>query len=273
MCVDLEEWYNINLAHGIDKENAEKRVEGNVDRLLELFDKYDVRATFFVVGSIAEEYPGMVKKISEAGHEIGCHSYAHQLIYKQSPAEFKEDVSKAKKALEEIIGKEVISYRAPSWSITEESFWALKILDEVGYRIDSSIFPMKTFLYGVSGAPTSVYNTSLFNKESDLKEFPPSVYKLGWFTLPYAGGTYLRYLPCFVISAIMKTKIKKKNELSVMYIHPWEIDPKTPRIRMNLRDHMITYWGIRGNYRKLKKLFTTFKFDSLENVIKREAQS
>lgn len=267
MNVDLEEWFDINLAKDIDKDTAENRVDINVERLLALFDKNDIKATFFVVGRIVEQYPELIRKIVEAGHEIGCHSYAHKLIYSQTPEEFRQDVVTAKKKLEAVIDGEVISYRAPSWSITKETFWALEILEEVGFKIDSSIFPFENFLYGVKDAPTSFYNTSRYNDKSNLIECPPSVLKIGKISIPFAGGTYFRILPYFFVKKCIK-HINGRGNAAVMYIHPWEIDSQTPRIKMCLRDRLITYWGIRNNYRKLEKLLSEFEFDSMRNVVK-----
>lgn len=266
MCVDLEEWYDINLASGIDKVNAEKRVKENVDILLKIFDRENVKATFFVVGSIAEQYPEMLKLIRSRGHEIGCHSYAHKLIYEQSPEEFRKDTVKAKSIIEDIIGEDIVSYRAPSWSITKKSFWALKILQEEGFKYDSSIFPFENFLYGVKDAPEGIYSTQKYNEQTNMIECPPSVIKIGKFVVPYSGGTYIRFLPYVFVKLFININ-SKNGRASVVYIHPWEIDKNTPRIKMRIRDRIITYFGINRNFKKLNNLIRDFKFDSMKNCL------
>lgn len=268
MCVDLEDWYNANLAVGIDLDKAESRVVKNVEALLEIFQMTATKCTFFVLGSIAEKYPKLISKIVEEGHEVASHGYAHQLVYSQKPDEFREDIKKAKDILEGITNIPVNSYRAPSWSIREDSFWALEILQEEGFKNDSSIFPFKNFLYGVSHAPRFVYSTEKYNKKSHLNEFPPSTIKVLGITVPYAGGFYFRALPLWFIKRCIKIN-NKKGHASIMYIHPWEIDANTPRIKLGLRDSLIQYWGISGCKKKLIKLLNTFEFTNMSTVMEK----
>lgn len=265
MCVDLEDWYNANLAVGIDPNRAESRVVQNTETLLEMFRTTHTKCTFFVLGSIAEKYPELVLKIVEEGHEVASHGYAHQLVYLQSPDEFRSDIRKAKDILEGITNIPVNSYRAPSWSIREDSFWALKILQEEGFKNDSSIFPFKNFLYGVAHAPRFVYSTEKYNKKSHLTEFPPSTIKILGITVPFAGGFYFRALPLWFIKYCIKIQ-NNKGHVSIMYIHPWEIDVNTPHIKLNLRDRLIQYWGISGCKRKLMKLLNAFEFTNMSTL-------
>lgn len=265
LCVDLEDWYNANLA---DLGNVQKtsRIENNTYVLLELFRQYGVKATFFVVGEIAEKFPGLVRKILDNGHEIGCHSYAHKLVYSLTPDEFREDTKKAKELLERVTGEKVNSYRAPSWSITESSFWALGILKEEGFKYDSSIFPFKNFLYGVADAPRFPYNSSKYDSHSDLEEIPPSTLRILGINIPFSGGFYFRALPLWVVKSAFSW-FNRKEKPVVFYIHPWEIDSETPRLKLNCRDRVITYFGIKKNKNKFEKLLKKYKFTSIQDYL------
>ena len=159
--IDTEDWFHANYKDGLFQNSADVKstVEENTEVYLRILEQYHATATFFVLGFVAEQHPQLVKRIADAGHEIASHGYGHQLVYKQTPEEFREDIHRSKGLLEDIIGQPVVGYRAPSWSITENSFWALDILTEMGFKYDSSIFPFKNFLYGVKGAPRFPYET------------------------------------------------------------------------------------------------------------------
>lgn len=259
LCVDLEDWYNANLACGIDKSCQESRVVDNTKILLDIFKNAHVHCTFFVLGSVAEKFPELIMRIKSEGHEIASHGYAHQLIYTQTKEEFREDIQKSKKILEKIINYPVESYRAPSWSIREDSFWALEVLQEEGFKNDSSIFPFKNFLYGVSNAPRFIYSSKRYNSNSNLKEFPPSTIRFMGINIPFSGGFYFRFLPFWFISKCIKINNKKGHEC-ILYIHPWEIDSNTPRIKLPLKNRFIQYWGIKNCKNKLIKLVHSFNF-------------
>jgi len=266
LCVDLEEWFNTNLETLPTDIPLESRVEMNTWKLLSLFEEYQAKATFFVVGDVAKKHPNLICEIYKRGHEIGCHSAKHKLIYELSKEEFLEDTRLAKNSLEEIIGVPVVSYRAPSWSITEKSFWALEILENEGFRFDSSIFPFKNFLYGVKNAPRFPYLTKKYNENSNLMELPPSTIRVLRKNIPFSGGFYLRVFPVLFVALCIR-HLNKQGQPAVMYIHPWEIDPDTPRLPLNFRDKLIQYWGIRRNKNKLVYLLKRFSFTSLlENM-------
>ena len=179
--VDTEDWFHANYESGLFENDTNRisTVEENIERYLELFELYHVKATFFVLGSVAKRHIQMVRKIARQGHEIASHGYSHLLVYEQTPQEFREDLYKCKILLEDLIGKEVAGYRAPSWSITEQSLWALDILEELGFRYNSSIFPTKNYLYGISYAPRFVHGCDIYGKK-DLKiqNVPPSTKKI-----------------------------------------------------------------------------------------------
>lgn len=264
--VDLEDYYCCNLGQNDVTNHKTSTVVKNTEKLLNLFDSHHVKATFFVLGTVAEEHPELIKKISDAGHEIASHGYGHQLIYKQSKEEFRADIRKAKKITEKIINKKVIGYRAPSWSITDESKWALNILEEEGFKYSSSIFPIHTFLYGIAGAPKVPNHPIVNNKKLKLWEIPPSSYKFLVKELGFSGGFYFRFFPWFVIKHIIKSKNKKGIPV-VCYIHPWEIDKDTPALPLKGLDKFIHYYGIKRCYKKLDKLLASFEFSNIDNVI------
>ena len=175
--IDTEDWFHANYEDDLFRNDAavKSTVEENTEVYLEALERNHATATFFVLGFVAEQHPGLVQKIAQAGHEVASHGYGHQLVYKQTPEEFRQDILRSKKLLEDIIGKPVRGYRAPSWSITEESLWALTILEEEGFAYDSSIFPFKNFLYGISGAPRFPFAAAKYQPRAEkLLEIPPS---------------------------------------------------------------------------------------------------
>ena len=270
-CIDLEDWYNANLVQCDANTNLEPRVVENTNALLALLERYEVKATFFVLSSIAESYPDLIKLIEEKGHEIASHGYSHQLIYTQTQDEFRADIRRAKRILDEICSLPVIGYRAPSWSITEQSLWALQILHEEGFSFDSSIFPFKNFLYGIANAPRFPYRTTLYNEEADMLEIPPSTIRIAKINFPFSGGFYFRVLPYQIIRYCIK-RLNKQGHPVAMYIHPWEIDPNTPKLKLSFRDLFIQYYGISGCSKKLEKLFREFSFTCLGNMVKEQTK-
>lgn len=185
--VDTEDWFHANYEDGLfgNHKNMVSTVEANIERYLELFEQYHVQATFFILGSVARQHPGMIKKIAAQGHEIASHGYGHLLVYKQTQQEFREDVHKSKVLLEDVSGRKVEGYRAPSWSVTEKSLWALDILEELGFLYSSSIFPTKNYLYGIPYAPRFLHGCGVYGKDSlNIWNIPPSTKKI--------GGRYMR---------------------------------------------------------------------------------
>ena len=266
--IDTEDWFHANYEDDLFANGEEliSTVNENVEKYLSYFKDNDVKATFFVLGYVAEKYPELVKKIVSEGHEIACHGYAHELVYNQTRDEFRKDIRKSKVLLEDIIGKQVLGYRAPSWSITKKSLWALEILSEEGYKYDSSIFPFENFLYGISGAPRSKYSSKIFNENSDLLEIPPSTIKLcGDRNIPFSGGVYFRALPLFVIDKFTNMVNKEGNPV-IFYLHPREIDKNQPRLKLSKRDGFIHYFGINRCESKLNYIINKFDFDTISNI-------
>ncbi len=224
------------------------------------------KATFFCLGWIAERYVHLIKEIQAQGHEIACHGYAHQLVYRQSPEEFRNDIYKAKAILEDITGKEVIGYRAPSYSITNKSLWAFEVLAEEGFKYDSSIFPIRHDFYGIPDAPRFPFSVSLNGKGSpkfkpllsalnverrtlnNILEFPLSTFPIGKFTLPLSGGGYFRLFPYTMIKKGLKRINERENRPFIFYLHPWELDFDQPRIRgAGLRSRLRHYVNLDKN--------------------------
>jgi polysaccharide deacetylase family protein (PEP-CTERM system associated) len=271
LSVDVEDYFHVScLEKQIGKgdwPSFPSRIGRNVDRVLELLNKTRVRATFFVLGWVADHHPSVVREIAQAGHELGCHSYWHRLVYEMTAEEFVQDTLQAKAAIEDASGMEVTGYRAPSYSITRESEWALDILLELGFRYDSSIFPIEHDRYGWLG--TSRFATAILQSgNKTLWEFPPSTYPLFGRAVPIAGGGYLRILPYnYMKWALEYVNLEEQRE-GCVYFHPWEIDSEQPR----LLDSTVAWWrhsvGISGMETKLARLLEDFKFAPLGEVLR-----
>jgi polysaccharide deacetylase family protein (PEP-CTERM system associated) len=232
MSIDVEDYFHVSVFDGLVPRTAwdqmESRVCRNTDRLLDVFAEHGVRSTFFVLGWVAERYPALVRRISEAGHEIASHGYAHRLIYDQTRQAFREDIWRAKRLLEDASGTAVAGYRAPSYSITPKSLWALDALLDEGYRYDSSIFPIRHDRYGIPVSARAPY--SIERDGGTLVEVPASATRLGPLNLPVAGGGYFRILPYWWTRWGIDRVNRIERRPAVFYLHPWEIDPEQPRL-------------------------------------------
>jgi len=268
LSVDVEDYFHASaLSECYPRERwdtLEHRVGANTNRLLDLFDITDTRGTFFVLGWVAKRYPEIVREIDRRGHEIACHGYSHRLVYEQSRSEFEQETKLAKEVIEQTIGKAVLGFRAASFSITEESRWALKIIADLGFKYDSSIYPVQHDRYGIPGESIrpSVHEFST----SRLIEAPPGVLELGKFKLPIGGGGYFRLFPF----ALTRTAIRRANERGipfVFYIHPWEIDEGQPRADAPWITQARHYTNIGKVYDRLAKLLNEFEFASISEVL------
>jgi polysaccharide deacetylase family protein (PEP-CTERM system associated) len=242
-------------------------VARNTDRLLTLLDDAGVRGTFFVLTWNAERHPEIVRHIAAAGHEIASHGYAHHLIYEQSPAEFRADVVRAKQLLEDLTGTPVLGYRAPSFSITRRSEWALDALLDCGYRYDSSVFPVQDSLYGLPGAQRFPW-VIRERDGANLVEFPITTTPAFGRNLPLGGGGYLRMLPYRYMRWGMRRVNRGEHQPAVVYVHPWEIDPGHPRLRTAGRRGFSTHYvGLAAMEPKLRRLLHDFRFAPLRDVL------
>jgi polysaccharide deacetylase family protein (PEP-CTERM system associated) len=241
------------------------RVEAETSRLLDLLAERRVLATFFVVGWVAEQRPRLVRRIAEAGHEIGCHSYAHRLVYSQTPRAFREDTERAAAVISDACGVRPRLYRAPSYSIVKESLWALEILIECGFTHDSSIFPVVHDRYGIPGFGR--FEQVLRTPAGVILEVPAATTRLAsGAVVPVGGGGYLRLLPYRYTAAGIRRINSAEGQPACIYFHPWEIDPEQPRLASGFIARARTYTGLRGMAGKLGRLLADFQFSSMTRV-------
>lgn len=270
--VDVEDWYQVAdfaAVLGFDQwDQYESRVAANTDRVLTLLEEAGgVKGTFFILTWNVERYPQIVRRIADAGHEVASHGHAHKLIYEQSPDEFRADVARAKQLLEDITGTPVLGYRAPSFSITSQSLWALDVLLDLGFRYDSSVFPVKDSLYGLPDAQRFPYVIRDVGGRQ-LIEFPITTTPLFGRNLPLGGGGYLRMLPYQYMHWGMRRVNQGEGKPAVVYIHPWEVDPEQPVIKTaGKRGFSTHYVGLNRTAGKLRKLLQSFRFAPIRDVL------
>lgn len=270
LTIDVEDYFQVAaLAEAVrrdDWESMEYRVEANTDRLLARLDRFDTHATFFTLGWVAERSPELVRRIRAAGHEVASHGYSHQLIYNQTPEVFREETHRAKGILEDILGEPVSGYRAASYSITAQSRWALDILGEEGFTWDSSIFPVHHDRYGMPDAPRWPYRLTTDNGY-ELAEFPLSTLKLPGYTLPIAGGGYFRLFP-YWFSQWGLGSINRQGQPFVFYLHPWEVDPGQPRLKVKWLSRFRHYNNLEVCEQRLTRLLQRFSFTTMSEVLR-----
>jgi polysaccharide deacetylase family protein (PEP-CTERM system associated) len=271
MTIDVEDYFHVSVFDGVVPrhhwDGFESRVCANTDRLLQLFDCFEVKATFFVLGCVGERFPELVKRIAAEGHEIASHGYGHRLVYDQTPKAFREDVRRAKALLESSAGKPVLGYRAPSYSVTPRSLWALDILIEEGYCYDSSIFPIRHDRYGIPLSPRHAY--LLKRPQGELVEAPASTTVVGPVNLPIGGGGYFRILPYEWTSWGINRVNRLEGKPAIFYLHPWEIDPDQPRLKAGLLSRFRHYRNLAATEARLRRLLGEFRFGPMSTVLER----
>ena len=269
MTVDVEDYFMVEAFSGSVRLDSwaswPSRVVNNTKKILDLFDRYEVKSTFFIVGWVAEKFPSIVQDIHNRGHELACHSYWHRTVYSLTPDEFRQDTRAAVRAIEDAAGVKVLGYRAPSWSITKSCLWALDILAEEGFIYDSSVYPIRHDLYGVPGAQRFPYSMTCKNGKS-LREFPPTTVRLFGQNLPGAGGGYLRIFPMSYTNWVFRKFEREYGERVVVYVHPWEVDPDQPRLREKLRSRLRHYTNLAGMERKLGSLLRQYSFQCYRDL-------
>jgi polysaccharide deacetylase family protein (PEP-CTERM system associated) len=263
LSVDVEDYFQVEaFADVVPREKWDSyptRVDDNTRRLLDLFDRHGARGTFFFLGWVAERFPRLVREVQARGHELACHSYWHRRIYRLTPAEFREDTRRARTAIEQAGGTAVAGYRAPTWSITRESLWALDVLAEEGFLYDSSIFPIRHDLYGVPGGRRFAH-TLRCDQGRSLREYPPATVRLGGVNLPAAGGGYLRLFPSLYTRWAFR-QISGQGQPVVVYFHPWEIDPGQPRLPGRLRSRFRHYFNLHRMEKRVEALLRRYRFE------------
>lgn len=262
--VDVEEWFHVSAFERIvdraDWPTLPRRAGASVDRLLELLAQHGSRGTFFVLAWLAERSPDIVRRIADAGHEVASHGWWHNRVTIQRPEEFRDDVRRARRVLEDITGRAVLGYRAPSFSIVPGLEWAFDILIEEGYRYDSSVFPIRrSSAYGFPGAPEEPYRIA--RPTGELIELPITPFRLGRLRVPSSGGAYFRHLPYALTAATLRQCASRRSP-GVFYLHPWEIDPAQPRVAASALTRIRHYGGLGRTETRLRRLLREFRFAS-----------
>lgn len=270
LTIDVEDYYHVSNFERIiprsEWDSLESRVEGNVERILEFLQQHGIHATFFILGCVAEKHPQMIGRIAQGGHEIACHSYDHRLVYNMSREDFRQDSIRAKAILEDLTQLPVRGYRATSYSIVEDSLWALDILLELGFTYDSSIFPVRHDRYGIP-------HWSRFPQEAvtpegkAILEFPLSTMRILGHNIPIAGGGYLRHFPIQLIEYGIHRLNDKEHRPAILYFHPWEIDEDQPRVSAGRITSFRHYHNIPKVLSRLDRLIKRFAFGPVEKVL------
>jgi len=270
LSIDLEEWYHSELVGG--RRSSFSQAEEATRPVLDLLDRYQTKASFFVVGEVAEQNPDLIRSIFNKGHEIGCHTFSHKLVWNMDESLFRDELERFHSVMEKILGKvKIKGFRAPCFSIDNRNRWALRILSDFGYQYDASIFPLKINpLYGISGAPTRPYRISFEDvREEDprspLMEFPLCPLMIGSLKIPISGGFYLRALPSLFLYWGLK-RINRSQPFLV-YFHPWEGYEKTPRFKLPLYHRVVSYYGISSAMKKFEFLLKHFRFDRVDQIL------
>jgi polysaccharide deacetylase family protein (PEP-CTERM system associated) len=266
LTVDVEDYFQVSALEPhiprADWERIPRRVERNVDTILSLFAESGARATFFTLGWIAERHPGLVRKIVAEGHELASHGYGHLRIHQQTPAEFMQDIRRAKGLLEDLAGAEVKGYRAPSFSIGKRTLWAFDRIAEAGYRYSSSVYPIRHDLYGMPDAPRFPYHP-----RADLLEIPVTTARVLNRNLPAGGGGYFRLLPYAVSRALIRRVNEAERRPGVFYFHPWELDAGQPRVPgTDFKTRFRHYVNLRRTEPRLRRLLRDFSWRRLDEV-------
>ncbi|HXT70289.1 MAG TPA: XrtA system polysaccharide deacetylase [Vicinamibacterales bacterium] len=274
MTIDVEDYFQVSAFDAVVSreqwDTFPSRVVANTELLLRLFDDHRVKATFFVLGWVAEKFPSLVKSIAGGGHELASHGYAHRLIYEQTPDAFRADIRRSKRFMEDLSGQRVFGYRAPSYSITKQSLWALDVLVEEGFTYDASIFPIRHDRYGIPDAPRHVHG--LKRSAGELTEVPPSTVRIGSMNLPVAGGGYFRLLPYgWTRWGIARINAHERRP-AIFYLHPWEIDPDQPRLEAGTVSRFRHYRNLDKTEGRLRRLLTDFRFGRLTDVVPEAAR-
>ncbi|KPV40019.1 polysaccharide deacetylase [Thiohalorhabdus denitrificans] len=274
LSVDVEDYFQVSAFAGhIDRADWDRlphRVERNTDRILQLFADHGARATFFVLGWVADRYPDLVRRLADNGHEVASHGYGHIRVDEQSPEEFRADVQRAKALLEDTSGQAVRGYRAASFSIGRDSTWAFDVLREEGHRYSSSVNPIRHDLYGMPEAPRFAHAPA----GGDLIEVPVSTVEAGGRNLPCGGGGFFRLLPYAYFRWGLRRINRREGRPAVFYFHPWEIDPEQPRQRgVALRTRFRHYVNLHRTEPRLRRLLDDFRWERMDRIFLEEEQA
>jgi len=269
LSVDLEDWFSVEAFNNVIDKKEWQKLDSVVERttadILALFSQYKVRATFFVLGWVANKYPELVARVAESGHEISCHSFYHRMVSSITPDEFKRDTEMAIDAIIKATGITPRGYRSPSWGMKREMTWAYEIMADFGFTYDSSIFPIYHDIYGDPGAPTSAYCVSL-PQGRQIVEIPASTIPMFGKRFPIGGGGWLRQFPYW----FTRRGIRRLNENGIpamIYFHPWELDPNIPRMKLSMKNSIRQYGNLGTMRIKVERLLTDFDFSTISEYI------
>jgi len=264
LTVDFEDWY-----HGLEIppdnwDRFEDRIPQSGRRILSVLAESGVRGTFFVLGAVAKRHPELVREIVAGGHEVATHGWSHTLVYRMNPETFRSELLSSLRLLEDLSGQQILGHRAPFFSITRQSLWALGILGELGIRYDSSIYPVLNYRYGIEDSPRWPYSVL---GRFPVAEFPISTWRLLGRNLPIAGGAYFRIYP-YALTRLGLRSLNHQGGAVVFYIHPWELDPASPRIAVPLRIGLTHYANLGRTESRLRALLRDFRFAPMREVLK-----
>jgi polysaccharide deacetylase family protein (PEP-CTERM system associated) len=275
MTIDVEDYFQVSAFEARVPRSSwpsfESRVCRNTERLLALFDQAGIKATFFVLGWVAERFPELVRQITACGHELASHGYEHRLVYSQSPAEFREDLRRARGVLESAAGVPVLGYRAPSYSVVRDSLWALDVLIDEGYTYDSSIYPIRHDRYGIPEWDRHIHVVE--REGGTIWELPGSTIRLAGTNLPIGGGGYFRLLPYAWTQHGIQRLNTVDGQPAIFYLHPWEIDPEQPRIPAGRLSTFRHYRNLARTEDRLRRLLKEFAFGRVADVLEPSADA
>jgi polysaccharide deacetylase family protein (PEP-CTERM system associated) len=264
LTIDFEDWYQgleIPLARW---DGLEDRIPGSGRKLLRVLEEAGTRGTFFILGSVAKRHPELVREIAGAGHEVATHGWSHTMVYHMTPQTFRSELVDSIRLLEDLSGRPVIGHRAPFFSITRKSLWALDILGESGIRYDSSVYPVLNYRYGIEDAPRWPYPATRAPRA--LIELPISTWRILGRNVPVGGGAYFRIYPYPVTSTAFRS-INRAGHPVVFYLHPWELDPDHPRLGVPRRIALTHYHNLRATEGRLRRLLRDFRFAPARDVL------
>jgi len=276
LTVDVEDYFHVEaFADYVSREHWAQfspRVRPNTERILRLFAEYGCRGTFFILGWVAERDPKLVRQIADAGHELACHSHLHRRVTTLTPGEFRQDLRRARTAIEDAGGVRVQGYRAPTFSIRRDNLWALEILSEEGFLYDSSIFPIRHDLYGFPGSPRFAYRVHCRTGKTFF-EVPMTTVRMLGATWPFGGGGYLRLLPMSYTRWAIQRVHRKERQRFVLYLHPWELDPEQPRIVAKWKSTFRHYTGLGSMEGRLRELLSAGRFTPMIDLVSQLSSS
>lgn len=267
MTCDVEDYFQVSAFEGVVPRErwtaVECRIARNLDRILQLFDEHDVKATFFTLGWMAANYPGAVRRIVEAGHEVASHGMQHCRVWTQHAEEFRDDAERSRKLLEDVCGVPVLGYRAASWSIDRRTPWAHKVLEEVGYKYSSSVYPVSSDHYGMPDAPWKPFVAAGTN----IMEIPPTTLRFLGRNVPVAGGGYFRLYPLALSTYFLRRHLRSTPVPYLFYFHPWELDPDQPRLNgISMKSRFRHFLNLKSFEKRLRVLLQNFRWGRMDEV-------